>query len=195
VANFGSTTTMRPGEGAGKNYFAGGDGKPHWPLDAGQSVPGSGRNLPPSITVYPKNANGDTAPLRVISGPKTQLNWPAGMTVDAEHGELIVANDAGDAVLVFSTSASGDAAPLRVLKGPKTFIKYPNGVFVDLKNDELWVANFGNHTATVYKRTASGDTAPIRMIRSGPLGATAPTLANPHPIAYDTKREEILAPN
>ena len=65
---------------------------------------------------------------------------------------------------------------------------------MDLQNDELWVANFGNHSATVYNRTASGDTAPIRVIRSAPTGTPAPALANAR-IAYDTKREEILAPN
>ena len=195
VANFGSTNTKRRGEGVGADYFAGSEGKEFWPLDAGQSVPGSGRNLPPSITVYPKNARGDTAPVRVIQGPRTQLNWPAGMTVDSERGELVVANDMGDSILVFSTAANGDAAPLRVLKGPRTLLRYPNGVTLDLKNDELWVANFGNHTATVYKRTASGDTPPLRMILGGPLGGSTPTLANPHPIAFDTRREEILVPN
>ncbi len=195
VSNYGSKMTMLPDAGAGRNYFGGGEGKQHWPLDPGRGIPGSGRNLPPSITVHSKNASGDTAPVRVIQGPQTQLNWPAGMTVDSERGELYVANDMGDSVLVFSTSANGDAAPIRVLKGPKTLIKYPNGIALDLVNDELWVANFGNHMATVYKRDASGDTPPLRVIRSAPLGATTPTLANPHPIAYDTKREEILAPN
>ena len=71
---------------------------------------------------------------------------------------------------------------------------YPTGVFVDLKNDELWVANMGNHRATVFRRTASGDTAPIREIRSAPDGTPSPTLANVR-IGYDTKREQILAPN
>jgi len=195
VGNFGSITTMRRGAGVGRNYFGGGDGKEHWPLDAGQSMPGSGRNLPASITVYRKDASGDTPPLRVIQGPKTQLNWPAQMTVDSERGELYVANDMGDSVLVFSTSASGDAAPIRVLKGPRTLLRYPSGIALDLVNNELWVANFGNHAVTVYQRTAAGDTPPLRVIRDAPLGATSPTLANPHPIAYDTKREEILVPN
>ena len=56
------------------------------------------------------------------------------------------------------------------------------------------MANFGNHTATAYKRTASGDTAPVRVIRSAPLDTPAPLLVNAR-IGYDTKREEILAPN
>lgn len=194
VSNFGSTMTMRRSE-AGKNARGDGDGKEFWPLDRDHAVPGSGRNLPPSITVYPKKASGDTAPLRVIQGPRTQLNWPTGMAIDPERGELFVANDQGDSILVFSTSAAGDVAPRRVLKGSKTLIKYPNGVALDLVHDELWVANFGNHAATVYKRDASGDTAPLRIIRSGPFDPDVPALGNPFSVAFDTKRQEILVPN
>jgi len=64
---------------------------------------------------------------------------------------------------------------------------------VDEKNQELVVANFGNHRVTVYPRTAAGDAAPIRTIRSAP--PDAPTFGNVGSLAYDTKREEILAPN
>jgi len=39
-------------------------------------VPGSGKVMPPSITVYPLKANGDAAPVRIIQGPLTQLDWP-----------------------------------------------------------------------------------------------------------------------
>jgi DNA-binding beta-propeller fold protein YncE len=101
----------------------------------------------------------------------------------------------GDSILVFSVMADGDVAPLRVLKGPRTQLRYPNGLTLDLKNNELWVANFGNHSATVYPLNASGDTAPLRMIRSGPLSSNVPTLGNPFPVAFDTKRGEILVPN
>jgi len=197
VSNFGSTATPRADHGGIIHYnrtrFKPGS-KAFWPLDPGQMVPGSGRNLPAAITVYDKKARGDAAPLRVISGPRTQLNWAEGLFVDEQRGELYVANDAGESVLVFSTDASGDAAPLRVLKGPHTLLAYPSSVFVDFKNDELWIANFGNHTATVYNRTAAGDVAPIREIRSAPIGTPAPALANAR-IAYDTKRDQILAPN
>ncbi|MBI2817186.1 MAG: beta-propeller fold lactonase family protein [Acidobacteria bacterium] len=167
--------------------------KANWPN--GVQLPGSGRHLPASITVYPLNASGDTPPLRVIQGPKTEMNWPTALAIDVERGELYVANDMGDSILVFSVSASGDVAPLRTLKGPKSLVKNPTGVFLDLKNDELWVANFGNHSATVYKRGASGDTPPLRVIRSGPLNEPSLGIGNPHPVAYDTKREEILVPN
>jgi DNA-binding beta-propeller fold protein YncE len=186
VANFGSTASpreLKPGEDFNKVAVARGNFKF-----------GSGRFLPVSITVYDKTARGNAAPLRIISGPRTQLNWPTGLFVDSDREELYVANDGGNSILVFHTDAQGDAAPIRVLKGPKTQLFYPSSVFIDTKNDEMWVANFGNHRATVYPRTASGDTAPIRMIRSAPDDMPAPTLANVR-IGYDTKREEILAPN
>ena len=192
VSNYGSMNTMSR-DVAGRDWEF--EGIQHWPLDRLHAVPGSGRNVPPSITVYPKNAVGDTAPVQVIQGPSTQLNWPSSMAIDSGRGELFVANDMGNSILVFSTSASGDVAPIRVLKGPSTLIKYPNGVALDLENDELWVANFGNHAATVYPRDASGDTPPLRVIRNGPLNANVPTLGNPFPLAFDTKRGEILVPN
>ncbi|OFW39728.1 MAG: hypothetical protein A3J28_11330 [Acidobacteria bacterium RIFCSPLOWO2_12_FULL_60_22] len=194
VTNHGSVSSRQPGAQTG-GTLGRGEGKTNWPLGRDQVIPGSGRNVPPSITVYSKTAKGDTAPLRVIQGPKTRMDWPTGIAVDPERGEIYISNDMGDEVLVFSSSASGDAAPIRVLKGPKTMIKNPTGLYLDLKNDELWVANFGNHTATVYKATAAGDTAPLRVIRSGPLGAPTPMIGNPHPVAYDSKREELLVPN
>ena len=142
-------------------------------------IRGSGRSLPPSISVYPLQASGDTPPLRVIEGPQTQLNWPATIYLDAEREELYVANDADDSVLIFRATDSGNVAPIRVIKGPKTGIKNPTGIFVDPKNDEVWVSNMGNHSATVYPRTANGDAAPLRIIRSAPVGKQALAIGNP----------------
>jgi len=158
-------------------------------------VAGSGRFVPPSIAVYPLQASGDTAPVRVIQGPRTQLNWPAAMALDQERGELYVANDSGDSLLVFGSDASGDTAPIRVVKGPKTGIKNPTGVFVDGKNKEVWVSNMGNHRATVYPLAADGNTAPLRTIRSAPEDKLAQAIGNPGAVGFDTKREEILVPN
>lgn len=160
-----------------------------------QRVPGSGRFLPPAITVYPLRADGNTPPLREIAGPRTQLNWPAAMTVDLERSELYVANDAGDSILVFRTTDSGNVAPKRIIRGSKTGIKNPTGVFVDLKNEEVWVSNMGNASATVYPLTAAGDVAPLRTIRSAPLGKLSLAIGNPGAVEYDTKREEVLVPN
>ena len=169
--------------------------KENWPLDRDTMIRGSGQLLPPSITVYPLKASGDIAPLRVIQGPKTRLNWPSNMAVDEERGEIYVANDPEHSILVFKTTDEGDVAPTRIIQGPKTGIRNPTGVFVDTKNNEVWVSNMGNHSATVYPRTANGDVAPLRTIRSAPAGKQALMIGNPGAVGYDSKRDEILVPN
>ncbi len=155
----------------------------------------TGKFYPPSITVYPLKAEGEVAPLRIIEGPRTQLNWPAAMALDPERNELYVANDAGDSLLVFKAADSGNAAPIRAIQGAKTGIKNPTGVVLDLKNEEVWVSNMGNHRATVYPLTATGNTAPLRSIRSAPEDKVAMAIGNPGAVGFDTKREEILVPN
>ncbi len=191
VTNHGSTHHVRPpAPGVRRREDIAG-----WPLTRDDAVPGSGKILPPSITVYSKDAKGDAAPLRTISGPKTQMDWPTGIAVDPERREIFVANDGGNSILVFDASASGDAAPIRALKGPKSLVSNPTGVFLDKPNNELWVASFGNHISAVYNPTANGDVAPIRFIRSAPPNQPVPGLGNPHPLAYDSKREQILVPN
>jgi DNA-binding beta-propeller fold protein YncE len=169
--------------------------RPNWPLDRSRAVRGTGISDPPSITVHSLTAEGNTAPLRIIEGPKTMLNWPAAMSVDEEQGELYVANDADDSVLVFRVTDNGNVAPARVIKGPRTQIKNPTGIFVDKVNGELWVSNMGNHRATAFDLTASGNAAPKRVIRSAPPDKMALAIGNPGAVAYDPKREEILVPN
>lgn len=203
VANYGTSREAVPG-----SLGLGGTSAPripNWP--AGNLWPfvsegfrheivyGTGKFGLPSITVFAADAAGNTAPLRVIQGPKAQLNWPTGVAVDSGRGEVYVTNAAGDSVNVFRANASGDAAPIRVLKGERSRIKNPTGVFVDAANDEVWVANFGNHMATVYKRGASGDAAPIRVIRSAPLDAPTTLISNPYSIAVDVNRDQIIVPN
>jgi DNA-binding beta-propeller fold protein YncE len=169
--------------------------KKTWPLDRDFAVPGSGRSLPPSITVYAKTANGDVPPLRVITGPRTLLNWPTGIAVDPERGDVYVTNDTTNAILVFDAEANGNVPPKRILQGARTGLKNPTGIFLDFRNNEMWVANFGGHTATAYRLGASGDTAPLRTIRAAPDGTPSLMIGNPGAVAYDTRREEILTPN
>ena len=189
VVNHGSVRRTSPSD-SGR-----GSQKENWPLGRDRVVPGSGRFVSPSITVYPKKASGNTPPLRVIEGPRTQLNWPTGIVIDPENGELFVANDMLDSILVFNSSAEGDVAPIRVLEGVNTGIKNPTGLFLDTHNNELWVTNFGNHTVTVYPSGAGGDTAPLRTIRSAPMGEPSLMIGNPGAVEFDTKRKEILVPN
>src|SRR5215813_10661989 len=92
----------------------------NWGNISDYAVVGTGRFEAPSITIYPIDADGDTPPMRVIQGPKTQLNWPAAMALDPDTGDLYVANDVGQSILVFRGTDQGDVAPRRVIKGAKT---------------------------------------------------------------------------
>jgi DNA-binding beta-propeller fold protein YncE len=196
VSNWGSRNERPdPGLGsAGGGGFSGSD-RPDYPIGRTRTYPGSGKFLPPSITVYPKSAAGNVAPLQIIQGPKTQLDWPTALAVHPDRGEIFVANDTGDSVLVFKADASGDVAPIRVLKGPRTMIKNPVGVTVDVKSNELWVANFGSHAATVFNIDANGNVPPIRAIRSALPGTPAPMFSNPYTLVFDSKRKELLVAN
>ena len=158
---------------------------------------GTGKFNLPSITVYPLDATGDTAPLRVIQGDKTQMNWPSNLSLDPDSGDLYVANNVNHSVLVFSglTSQGGNVAPARVVKGDKTGLINPTGVFVDTKHQELWVANLGNSSATVYPLKANGNVAPLRIIRSAPREHVSLTFGRTAAVTYDPNREEILVPN
>ena len=141
VANFGTSRLAVPGRGASPDSPR----IPNWPAGSqsyrNEVVPGSGKFESASITVYPMDAQGNTAPLRVIQGPKTLLSWPTGISVDSERGELYVANDTGDSITVYGPTADGDVAPIRVLGGPHSMIKNPLGVYVDVVHGEVWVAN------------------------------------------------------
>ncbi|HEY3044570.1 MAG TPA: hypothetical protein VGJ39_11120 [Vicinamibacterales bacterium] len=166
-----------------------------WGNASDYRVAGSGKFYPPSITVFPLDANGDVAPLRVIQGPKTELNWAGGMSLDADGGYLYIANDQGNSVIAFRETDQGNVAPAKILRGSKTGLKNPTGVAVDAKNKELWVSNLGNSSATVYSLAANGDAAPLRTIRSAPAGRTSVKFGKPQAIAYDSKREQYLVPN
>jgi DNA-binding beta-propeller fold protein YncE len=159
------------------------------------TIAGSGEFVPPSISVYPLKASGNTPPLRVIQGPRTMLDWPTHISLDVERGELFVANTVTDSILVFHTTDNGNVAPFRILKGPHTGLKTPHGVFADTKNNELVVANFGNHSSTIYRLDASGDTPPLRTIRAAFPNTPAPMFGNIAALAYDTKRDQLLVPN
>ena len=191
VTNHGSSHSVRENAGAARRKGA----SPGFPLDRDDAVPGSGKIGPPSITVYAKDAQGNARPLRTIQGPRTRMDWPTAISIDDDRNEIFVANDGGNSILVFDGNASGDAAPVRVITGPASLVSNPTGVYFDKKNHELWTANFGNHTAAVYSPDANGNAAPLRVIRSAGPDQPVPGLGNPHPIAYDSKREQILVPN
>ena len=85
-----------------------------------------------SILVFPREANGDVAPIRVIKGPDTQLNGTTTLGVDPVNNVIVVATGsylevgtgakASGGLLIFNRLANGNVKPLGVIGGPKTGI-------------------------------------------------------------------------
>jgi hypothetical protein len=167
----------------------------NWGNASDYRVAGSGKFYPPSINVYPLDANGDVAPLRIIQGSKTQLDWAGGMVLDPDTENIYVANDVGESVLVFKETDQGNVAPSAVIKGSKTGLSHPAGIAIDLMHKELWVSNMGNSSATCYSLNAKGNVAPVRTIRSAPVGRMSLKFGKPQGVTYDSKREQLLVSN
>ena len=115
-----------------------------------------------ALLTFPGDANGDAAPIRKRSGPKTQLLNTEGLALDPIHGEIFVPQ--GNKVLVFSRDSDGDVSPIRIITGPDTQLN-TRRLTVDPINNVL-IASGGNGLR-IYDRTASGNAKP-RGVISGP---------------------------
>jgi len=87
-----------------------------------------------SVTVYAAGANGNAAPIAVISGANTQLNLPQGIAIDSA-GKIYVANNGSanggtDAITVYAAGANGNAAPIQTIAGSLTGLNLPAGLAV-----------------------------------------------------------------
>ena len=127
-----------------------------------------------SILTFAGGSSGETAPIRVIEGSRTQLSNPDQLAVDPVNNEIFVPERTK--VLVFPRSANGNVAPIRVLGGPDTML----GAFalaVDPVHNLLiaagWQGQRENGTnLLIFNRTAEGNTKPLRVISGPKTGIT-----------------------
>ena len=68
------------------------------------------------LMVFPRNAKGDVAPLRVIKGPDTMLKDARSIAVDPIHNVLAVASRNG--MLIFNRTDNGNVKPRAIIRGP-----------------------------------------------------------------------------
>lgn len=146
--------------------------------------------IPPTVTVYSRFANGNVAPVRVLTGAATGLDGPNAVALDLTNNELLVLNNIGLSVTVYQRAAAGNTAPLRTLTGLSTGLSDPRGLAVDTTNNELFVVNNADNSVTVYNRTAMGNTAPVRTLVGG---ATA--MNTPVAVAVDPLNDELFVSN
>ena len=118
-----------------------------------------------AVLVFPGDANGEVAPIRIIRGSNTGLALSDQMSIDPINGEYYVPAGQGRSLIhVFDRLAEGNAMPIRVIRGVR------GTPSVDYEHDVFLVSRGGS--VEVYDRTVSGDATPLRVITGGPLSGT-----------------------
>ena len=118
------------------------------------------------IAVFPAGANGNTKPIRVISGRKTGVNDPGSIAIDSQGRAYVTSYDKSGEILVFAAGANGDVRPLWRLRGRQTRLTVPDSVAVD-ERGSIYTSDDSFKTTqslTVYPPGARGDAKPIRRI-------------------------------
>jgi hypothetical protein len=146
-----------------------------------------------AILVFPRTANGDVAPVRILRGPKTQLA-PERVAVDPVNNLLLVGNLNPPAILVFNRTDQGDVSPRTVIAGPKTGIIRPQAiaanpeqrVVVVAVTDRFGIRDYQPGFVGVWNYSDQGDVAP-KLIIKGPSSE----LIRPRGVALNARNKEL----
>jgi DNA-binding beta-propeller fold protein YncE len=125
-----------------------------------------------------------TEPKRHIIGPRTDLGFIAGVTLDSKNREAWVVNNDGGGVDIFSYDQHGDAKPIRELDVPHQSW----GLSLDMTREEVAVTSQQYQGISIYSRTATGAARPLRTIRG-----ESTLLADPHGVFLDSPNNEVFA--
>ncbi|WP_262848716.1 hypothetical protein [Mumia quercus] len=112
----------------------------------GLAVDGANRlwvanGLGASVVAFAPGAIGDAEPVRVIKGPRTQIQFATDVALDAA-GRVYVVDHHAKNVKVFAATANGDVAPIKVLGGPAAALTMAAGAAV-AREGTLVVADYG----------------------------------------------------
>lgn len=136
----------------------------------------AGPNLP-GILTFDRNASGNVAPLRAISGAATQLGTFTNSTaLDNVNDEIWSQGDDGPGIVAFPRTATGDVAPTRNITGPATGLAGVGGILVEgSAANRVTVVDRDLNRIAVFKRTATGNAAPLLAIAGPATGLGTPT--------------------
>jgi DNA-binding beta-propeller fold protein YncE len=143
-----------------------------------------------SLLIYDRTSGSHsiamTEPTRQIIGPRTELGFIAGVTLDPRRREAWVVNNDGGNIAVFSYNQHGDVKPLRELTVPHQSW----GLSLDVTRDEVAVTSQQYQGISIYARTATGIERPLRTIRGENT-----MLADPHGVYLDGAGNEVFTAN
>ncbi len=152
-----------------------------------------------SVLVFPREGQGNIAPIRVLRGPDTLLGAKA-VAVDPVRDLLIVASggdrDQGTApgLLIFNRTDQGNVKPLRVISGPRTGLTNarnlqiaPAGWIVLGGPDDEETSPEDSAFVGIWSINDRGDVPP-RWTIGGPNGI----LKAPRGVTLDPKNETVI---
>jgi hypothetical protein len=133
------------------------------------------------ILVFPREANGDVEPIRVLGGPDSEIGTNPPIRVDPVNNLLLVSGQSG--ILVFDRIASGNAKPKAVLRGAgptggSAQFEVYNGMIISPRGDNIYAWSL---------RDTAQNARPLWRIPA-PLGPRASQLG----IVLDPPHKEVL---
>ena len=149
------------------------------------------------LLVYPRTAQGDVAPKRIL----VPDGWDVGaIAVDPVRNLLVMATarhaDGPTAILFFDRTASGLVKPKRVISGPKTGLLSTRNLRINSEKGWVAVVEVGSRESAfdssgafvgIWNLTDDGDVPP-RIRIGGPNGP----LKQPRGVALDPAHKNIL---
>ncbi len=162
------------------------------------------------ILVFPRDATGDVAPIRVIKGPETRIQSSQTLAVDPVRN-LIVAGDTGGgdpernrlgiitvargdsalrrdargSLLIFNRTDQGNVKPLRVIHGPKAGIA--SLTQLQVYSPRGWIVMTGSGIVGIWSVFDDGDVPP-RWKLDGPKS----TLIRPRGVTLNPRDKELI---
>jgi hypothetical protein len=116
-----------------------------------------------TVTAYPSNFSGNTAPSVTLNPPGT-LPCPTGLWIHAT-GKIYIADNANAVFYVFAAGSSGAAAPASTVTGANTSLAGPEGLWVDSAGNVYVGTDAGK--VLIFAPPAAGSSNPTPTIISG----------------------------
>jgi DNA-binding beta-propeller fold protein YncE len=110
------------------------------------------------LLIYDRTANGETNPLRIIAGPKTeiyrinqlQVHPPKGRIIAAMPGAYDMQQPEGVFVGIWNITDNGDVPPRWKIAGPGSTMLKPRGVAINAKDKEILVGDMRMNAVLTY---------------------------------------------
>lgn len=110
------------------------------------------------LLIYDRTASGETDPLRIIAGPRTeifrinqlQVHPPKGRIIAAMPGAYDMQEPEGVFIGIWNITDNGDVPPRWKIGGPGTTMLKPRGVAINAKDKEVLVGDMRMNAILTY---------------------------------------------